>query len=731
MRRKSLIFPIMGMQIILILATTLSHYYIEVNTLRDTLSVSQQSKAEDIHFIVESIIEKETSKLSGLSKALKNRSDLINGIAHYSSTHDIEPIKKAMDMLFPQLEVDIFQVADRGTTIIYQAHQGQSLSGKQEIHGVVEAMLAEDILLASETSSGWAIRAIVPAFRGNDLFGTITIGAWLNDDFAKNISSATEVEVTIGSQNGIVASSLPKKSRSFVKTDIIRKSISTLKPIRKDYPEDMKVTHYAPMEIANEPFCLIIEIDTKAVFELLEKNKTHIIKVSILILILALSVAAGITMVILRPLNQLDKKAKKTVRDFSGVDLKETEGNEIQTLVRSFNVMVETISAHITERRRAEKELQQHKETLEDLVHERTIELSKSNDKLTRTIKELEWRTNEILLLNKLGDLLHACDTEEETYIIFIKICRQLFSRDSGYLTILDDTQKMLKVVASWGDNPPIETEFEQNQCWAIRRGKEHFVQNPDIDTVCSHTNGIPKNGAICTPMSAQGEVLGMIHIAIGDYELDKSEQEKKQIIESKFMLVKSMVERYAPSLINLRLRETLRVQSIRDPLTSLYNRRHMKEALEREARRVDRRASSLGMIMIDVDHFKMFNDSYGHEAGDKVLRELGGFLKKSIRGEDIACRYGGEEFLLILVEASMDNTKKKAEEIRRSVKKGLKIKHQGKILSITLSLGVALYPMHGETTETALKAADEALYKAKALGRDRVVSVPDIKEEV
>jgi len=722
-RNMSLVFPIMAMQILIILCTTLSHYYIELNALKDTISENEASKAEDIHFIVESLIAKEISKLSGLSKVLKNRTDLSDGLYQFQEKQDITALKNAMNMLFPQLEVDIFQAADRDQRVLYQAHAPHNETAIREFHGVVEAMLAEDILMASQTKEGWAIRAIVPLVSGDNLLGTITIGTWINDDYAQNISNATEVHVSIGSVKGLIASSLPLTERRFINAEAMKMSIKKLKAVREIFPKQHKNIYYAPMEMANEPFSLMVEIDTNPSHQLLEQNKTHIIKISILILLISMSIAEGYTLYLLRPLKKLNIKVKNTVKKLAGVDFQATKGNELKTLVNSFNIMVKTISNHITERERAERALKRHKDSLEELVTERTTELEKSNSKLTQTVKELEWRTNEILLLNKLGDLLHACDSEKETYQIVINICRQLFPQDTGYLCIFDDKQRVLRVVSSWGTAAPAESEFEHNQCWAIRRGKEHFVQDPDVDPLCPHFHIYPKHGCLCAPMSAQGEVLGMIHLSLGEYEsgerIDKDNH--KHIIESKLILVKSMVERYAPSLINLRLRETLKIQSIRDPLTGLYNRRHMQESLEREARRVERHGKTLGIIMLDVDHFKAFNDTYGHEAGDIVLKELGAFLRQRIRGEDIACRYGGEEFILILSDAQFDNTRQKAEEIRKDVKERLKIKHRAQILNITISLGVAMYPVHGVTTEETLKAADMALYKAKANGRDRV----------
>lgn len=164
------------------------------------------------------------------------------------------------------------------------------------------------------------------------------------------------------------------------------------------------------------------------------------------------------------------------------------------------------------------------------------------------------------------------------------------------------------------------------------------------------------------------------------------------------------------------------REDAIRDHLTGLFNRRYLEETLEREVRRVVRRGRPLGLIMLDIDHFKRFNDAFGHAAGDALLHELGALLKRLIRDADIACRYGGEEFLLILPEASLAATCERAELVRDQVNR-LRVDRNGQMLdAVTVSLGVALSPDHGSTAETALKAADTALYRAKREGRDRVV---------
>jgi diguanylate cyclase (GGDEF)-like protein len=216
--------------------------------------------------------------------------------------------------------------------------------------------------------------------------------------------------------------------------------------------------------------------------------------------------------------------------------------------------------------------------------------------------------------------------------------------------------------------------------------------------------------------MMAQGTALGILSL---------NSHEPGQLLADRQQLAVAVAEHLALALANIKLRETLKNQSIRDPLTCLFNRRYMEESLERELIRCQRKQEPLSIIMIDVDHFKRFNDTFGHEAGDAVLRKLGQFLQSHIRGSDIACRYGGEELTLILPEASLEVTKKRAEQIREGVKY-LNIQHHGQALgAITLSLGVASFPEHGLSGEAVIQAADAALYRAKKSGRDTVRIAP------
>jgi len=207
-----------------------------------------------------------------------------------------------------------------------------------------------------------------------------------------------------------------------------------------------------------------------------------------------------------------------------------------------------------------------------------------------------------------------------------------------------------------------------------------------------------------------------------GRNEQKQNGQSSAQLSESEQKLARTFAEQTALALANLNMREVLRMQSVRDPLTGLYNRRYMEESLERELRRATRKNSSVGLMMLDVDHFKRFNDTFGHEAGDSVLRTLGNLFRTQFRGEDVVCRYGGEEFTIILPEASLETTCQRAEELREAAKKDVAQLGGQSLEPVSLSIGVSSFPTNGTTGEALLRAADAALYRAKEKGRDRVV---------
>lgn len=340
--------------------------------------------------------------------------------------------------------------------------------------------------------------------------------------------------------------------------------------------------------------------------------------------------------------------------------------------------------------------------------------LQEANQKLRGWVKELEQSTQEITLLNEMSDLLQACLNVEEAHKAIATLVQPLFPNISGGVFTISSSRQIVEAVATWGDQLASQKMFAPHDCWALRRGRSHWVTETKIGLRCQHLH--PETTCVeslCVPMMAQGEALGLLYL---------NANQLGQLSETKQRLAITVAEHIALALANLTLRETLQKQSIRDPLTGLFNRRYLEESLLREIHRAERKQQSVGIIMLDVDHFKRFNDTFGHEAGDTVLRELGLFLRKNIRQSDIACRYGGEELTLIMPESSLEATKLRAEQIREGVKL-LQVQHRRQLLgSITVSLGVACFPEHGLTGDAVIRSADEALYQAKAKGRDRVV---------
>ncbi|HEY9809338.1 MAG TPA: diguanylate cyclase [Halomicronema sp.] len=339
-------------------------------------------------------------------------------------------------------------------------------------------------------------------------------------------------------------------------------------------------------------------------------------------------------------------------------------------------------------------------------------ERKQAQQNLYEKTKELEERNFELTQLSEMSESLQACLSVEEAYKVVANYTQSLFPNLSGSLFVLNQDKKILEAVATWGSILMSEMVFPAHQCWALQRGKPLVVLNSEPCVICSHFNQPPAQYC-CIPLLAQGEVLGILYFI---------SQETGFLTAAKQLLALTVTEHISLSLANLKLRETLQNQSIRDPLTGLYNRRYMEEFLSQELLRALRAKKNLSIIMLDVDHFKIFNDTFGHEAGDLVLQELGIFLKKYIRGSDIPCRYGGEELTLILPDAPLEVARQRAEHLREGVKH-LNVKQRGQFLgSITLSLGVACFPEHGETASAVLGAADAALYQAKKEGRDKVV---------
>ncbi len=398
------------------------------------------------------------------------------------------------------------------------------------------------------------------------------------------------------------------------------------------------------------------------------------------------------------------------------------------------------LEQEIAVRRQAEQEIKKLNEELEARVRSRTLELEaanrelekqnaeraraerellQANSSLERTVDRLAQRGRETSLLREMGEMLQTCISAEEANQVVARYAQQLLPGHAGVLYVRDAQADSFEAQATWGSPAPGHAVITPDECWALRRGKPYVIKGESSDIACKHIEEPILPFAVCVPLTARGEVLGLLHLR----SANPDNGDREYYLQVSTQLAESIADYAAQALADIELRTSLRTQAIQDTLTGLYNRRFMEETLQRETSRAERTGKPVGILMLDIDHFKAFNDANGHEAGDALLKALGEVLRKQVRGSDVACRYGGEEFTIILQEATPEFSLQRAEQLRQSVA-AIQLQHQGKTFTgFSVSIGVAGFPQHGATWEDVLRAADQALYSAKEQGRNRVVA--------
>ena len=354
-------------------------------------------------------------------------------------------------------------------------------------------------------------------------------------------------------------------------------------------------------------------------------------------------------------------------------------------------------------------------------VHARTASsqrhLQKANAQLGDALGETRRIGESMQRLSEFGHMLQSCHSIDEVREGLPSVLGGLLPQLGGRLALINPSQNLAAIGAHWGNHGlSAESIFAPEDCLALRRGQPYPLAGARPGFTCKHVDWpnpeMPEAAYLCLPLMAQGETMGVLTFD-GDHSPSTAERH----------LAQAAAEQLAQALANLRLQETLRTQSIRDPLTGLFNRRYLEVSVERELLRASRRSLPLAILMIDVDHFKSFNDTHGHEAGDAVLAQFAEVLKRATRLEDIVSRHGGEEFVVLLQEADEEAALKRAEQIRAAVAQ-MAVSHRNvQLPRITASIGVAIFPRDGRTQQDLLRRADTALYLAKKAGRNRVAS--------
>lgn len=345
------------------------------------------------------------------------------------------------------------------------------------------------------------------------------------------------------------------------------------------------------------------------------------------------------------------------------------------------------------------------------------MQIQRSQERLLTGMNRLRQRNNDMLLLNQMSHLLQGCVNLEQAYHVVALIAAQLFEGQTGAIYLSTSDHSQLEVVTVWGESAQLQTTIDPHGCQAFTSGTAALVCASYNVFCCDHVPPFShdNDASLCVPLVAQDETLGIVHLLhhnISGYE----------ICQRWLQLADMVAGHIALAFTNIALRERLHHQAIHDALTGLYNRRYLDQTLPHELAQASQTESPVGLIMLDIDHFKYFNDTYGHDAGDAMLRIVGNALRQHTRSSDITCRYGGEEFTVVLPGASIEISQQRAEQLRRAIST-LSIEHNGQVLGpITISLGVSAFPQHSSNADDLVKAADIALYQAKVQGRNRVM---------
>ncbi|MDF5735513.1 MULTISPECIES: diguanylate cyclase [unclassified Nostoc] len=343
-----------------------------------------------------------------------------------------------------------------------------------------------------------------------------------------------------------------------------------------------------------------------------------------------------------------------------------------------------------------------------------SIETQRSLTDINRQLEEktlkLEAKKQELISLSDMADMLYSCESEDEVYQVVALTCSKLFPNMSGCICIIANSKNYVQINSIWGRERSSKEIFSQSQCWALRRGKFNLLSPRNSGLMCSHLVQPVSGAHLCVPLFGQGEVVGVLHI----YALEEISPEEQQTTE---IIARSL----AFALNNISIKERLTHDNLRDAMTQLFNQNYLQTITEQRLAEAERSAQPLSVIFLDIDNFKSYNSRYGHLTANIVLQGLAKLLLKSIRSFDIACRWGGEEFVIVMPNMTLETLRKRVEQLRVDVEQ-MQLKDGDHILEgITASFGIAVSEP-GITVKDFLNRADQAMLEAKRKGKNRVM---------
>ncbi len=358
--------------------------------------------------------------------------------------------------------------------------------------------------------------------------------------------------------------------------------------------------------------------------------------------------------------------------------------------------------------------------TMRDITERKALE---EQNEAMRHSEEL--RQSERQLLALTSEWLYSAKSLEELLMVIQRAMHTLIPEADGALYIYDESRSALNLATSWGTMPDFARHILPDDCWALRRGRAYAYGLKPIQFTCDH---VGKRGApyFCLPVIAHGQTIGLMHVVFEGFEEGGIMRHMRdEVLRNRWDISLICGEQISLAIANVRLRQELQDRSVRDALTGLWNRRWFMERANRECSLAAHENRPLALISLDVDHFKSFNDRFGHEAGDAVLRGVGQVLQGTAGSLVHACRVGGEEFVLLCLDHDESAALAQAETLREAIA-ALSVSTAGQSLpQVTVSAGLGLLGRDGTELAQVMKAADLALYGAKAQGRNRVVSAP------
>jgi diguanylate cyclase (GGDEF)-like protein len=325
--------------------------------------------------------------------------------------------------------------------------------------------------------------------------------------------------------------------------------------------------------------------------------------------------------------------------------------------------------------------------------------------------RDADWTIRD--LLARMTQRLQGCESVDDLFAV-VRLFAPMIAPDlAGRLYILDSRVLLMTCAAQWHAPQGSDASFGPDDCWALRRGQVHSPGSGLTDIPCKHVAPAAAQATICVPLTAQGETIGLLVLEnrTAAHEPDASTA----------IYIELMSETIGLALANLNLRAALHAKALFDPLTGLRNRHDLDDTIRRLVVGADTSGAPLACLMIDIDRFKRLNDQFGHDAGDLVIRAVAEVFAGVVRDDDLAFRYGGEEFLMLMPGLDEQQALERAERIRERIGT-LELVHETHALGrVTVSMGLAIYPHHG-SPQSIVSTADAALLRAKEAGRDRIV---------